>query len=167
MARHASWVHGTAFQPAERPAGGLTNVDGVAWTDLVGLRQGWGSTWQGQPNRSNWFHVSIPTPVIVNDVRIRLVTIFVMFRCGDPDARIAANAGASITDIHVWDGPHRIRTFSGFNLFGDHLTRFDTSTTHTLPSPQPLAFGLGISVHVRFSAAQTVTFASAGADFNV
>jgi hypothetical protein len=167
MALHASWVHGTAFQPAERPAGRLANVDGVAWTDVVGLREGSGSTWHGQASRANWFHVSIPTPVIVDGVRIRLVKVFVMFRCGDPDARIATSAGANITDIHVWDGPNRIRTFSGFNLFGDHQTRFDSSTMHALPTPQELYFGLGISVRVRFSAAHTVTFTAAGADFDV
>jgi hypothetical protein len=165
MALHASWVHGTAFAPAERPANGLSNVNGVSWTDVVGLRQGGGTTFQGQAGHNNWFHVSIPTPVIVNDVRARLKQVFVMFQCGDPNAQAAQNAGANVTDIHVWDGPNRIHTFGPFLLFGEHRFRLDTSNTLVMPAAREISWGIGLSVRVQFSAQTQVTFAAAGADF--
>jgi hypothetical protein len=104
--------------PAEQPANGLQEVNHIRWTDVVGLRQSGGTTFSGQSGGSNWFHVPIATPVIVNDVRAKLVQVFVMFQCGDPAASVASNAGANITDVHVWDGGSRIKMFGPFNLFG-------------------------------------------------
>jgi hypothetical protein len=170
MALYASWSPGIAFMPAEFPANadGLMLVNGIPWTDVVGLRQSGGTTFQGQAGAANWFHVPIATPVIVNDIRVKLVQIFVMFLCGDPNVNFAPNAGANVTDIHVWDGPNRIHKFGPFNLFGEHRFRLDNNNTHQLPMPLPnIFFGVELAVHVTFSANQTVTFASAGADFQV
>ncbi len=168
MALFASWSPGIAFMPAELPAGGLKPVNGIPWTDVVGLRQSGGCTFQGQHGNSNWFHVPIATPVIVNNVRAKLVQVFVMFQCGDPTATIASNAGANITDVHVWDGANRIKMFGPFNLFGEHRFRLSTSTTFQMGAVHPdVIFGIELAVHVTFSQDQTITFSSAGADFDV
>jgi hypothetical protein len=93
--------------------------------------------------------------------------VWVMFNCGDLMATIANNAGANITDIHVWDGANRIQKFGGFKLFGKHNHNLvDTNVLHKLPTPIDVFFGVEIAVHVSFSQDQTVTFFSAGADFD-
>jgi hypothetical protein len=164
---YANWVHGTAFMPPEFPTQGLDNVDGVPYTDVVGLRRGWGTFWQGKTGNANWFHVSIPTPVIIDNARVKLQRVFVMFTAGDTTVNNANLAGANITDIHVWDGVNLIRTFGPYLLFGDHRSHLDTSNTFELPNPLEIFWGVGISVRVQFSANQRVGFASAGADFEV
>jgi hypothetical protein len=166
MALYASWTPGIGFMPAETPSD-TQDVNGIGWTGVVGLRQSGGTTFKGKGGTSIWFHAPIATPVIINGARAALERVFVMFQCGDPAAQIATKAGANITDIHVWDGAKRIKTFSGFMLFGDHRTQFDTSTKHEMGTPAPQIFyGVEIAVHVKFSQDQTVTFVSAGADFN-
>ena len=165
MALHASWVHGTAFMPAEFPGSGLENVDDVAWTDILGFRRGWGSFWQGIAGNANWFHVSIPTPVITDDNRVKLERVFVMFKAGEDTPNDADLAGANVTDIHVWDGPNRIKTFGSFQLFGDHRGALDTDNTHVLDPQEEIFRGVGISVRVAFRQDELVGFASAGADF--
>jgi hypothetical protein len=167
MPMYASWVHGNAFQPAERPLDGLTNVDGIAWTDVVGLRQGQGASFRGEAGRANWFHVPIPTPVIVDDRRVRLTQIWLMFQCGTKPSAGAASQEANITNIHVWDGPNRIALFGPFNLFGDHRFRLGNGNNFRLNAPQEIFFGIGLSVHVAFRFEGTVQFAAAGADFEI
>ena len=106
MALFASWSPGIAFMPAEFPSN-MDQVNGIGWSDILGLRQSGGATFQGKVGTTNWFHVPIATPVIVADTRAKLVQVFVMFRCGSA-ASIAANnatiAGCNVTDVHVWDG---------------------------------------------------------------
>jgi hypothetical protein len=166
MGLYASWVHGTAFQPPEFPAQGLQPIDGIHYTDVVGLRRGWGSFWRGRAGSANWFHVSIPTPVVIDGHRVKLERIFVMFTAGKGTPNNANLAGANVTDIHVWDGPNRIKTFGPFMLFGDHRFKLpDTSNTHVLSPQLDISWGVGISVRVAFSADELVGFASAGADF--
>jgi hypothetical protein len=167
MALFASWSPGTAFMPAEFPSN-MDQVNGIGWSDILGLRQSGGATFQGKVGTTNWFHVPIATPVIVADTRAKLVQVFVMFRCGSA-ASIAANnatiAGCNVTDVHVWDGGNRIATFGSFKLFGEHRFRFGTSTTFKLPTPKDIFFGVELAVHVSFSQNEPITFASAGADF--
>ena len=69
-----------------------------------------------------------------------------MFNCGDLLATIANNAGANITDIHVWDGANRIQKFGGFKLFGTHNRNLvDTNVLHKLPAPIDVFFGVEIA----------------------
>lgn len=167
MALYASWSPGIAFMPAENPAN-MVPTSGFPWTDIVGLRQSGGATFQGKVGTGNWFHVPIATPVIVADLRAKLIRIFVMFQCGDPNAPNDADlAGANVTDIHVWDGPNRIQMFGPFKLFGEHRFRLDTNNTHVLPNVIDVSFGIEIGVHVQFSQNFPVTFAAAGADFDM
>jgi len=153
--------------PAEIPGNGVP-VNGVAWSDVLGLRQSGGATFKGKVGTSNWYHVPIATPVIVAGVRAKLVQVFVMFQCGSQAAVTNNNAdlaGCNITDVHVWDGPTRIQTFGPFKLFGDHRTRLDTSTMHKLPTPVDIHWGIDLAVQVSFTQDEAVTFVSAGADF--
>lgn len=166
MALFASWSPGIAFMPAEQP-GNMVPTPGFPGTDLVGLRQSGAATFQGKVGSDNWFHVPIATPVIIANTRAKLVRIFVMFMSGNPTPpALASQAGANVTDIHVWDGGKRIQTFGPFNLFGDHRFTFDTSSMHTLPNPIDVFFGIEIAVHVTFSQNFPVIFTSAGADFD-
>ncbi len=170
MAQYQTWAPGIAFMPAERPADGLDNVNGVNWTGMLGLRQSGGTTFQGLAGGHNWFHVPIATPTIVAGTHAKLTKVFLLFQCGNPSATQAGMAGANVTDIHVWDGPNRIHTFGGFQLFGEHRFRFlgpDTSTFFNLPTPIVINFGIEIAVHVNFSQAQKVIFAGAGAEFDI
>jgi hypothetical protein len=168
MALFASWSPGTAFMPAEIPSD-MVQVHGVGWTDVLGLRQSGGTTFQGKVGTSNWFHVPIATPVIISGVRAKLVRVFVMFQCGSAAAVTNNNAtlaGCNITDVHVWDGPNRIHQFGAFLLFGEHRFRLGTSNTFAMPTPVDIFFGLELAVHVSFTQNESVTFASAGADFD-
>jgi hypothetical protein len=167
MALFPSWSPGIAFMPAEFPSD-MVQVNGVGWSDVLGLRQSGGATFKGKIGTSNWFHVPIATPVIVADTRAKLVQVFVMFKCGSAAAVTANNAnlaGCNVTDVHVWDGPNRINTFGPFKLFGEHRFRFGTSTTHKLPTPKDIFWGVELAVHVSFTQDESITFAAAGADF--
>jgi hypothetical protein len=170
MALHASWSPGIAFMPAEFPSD-MAQVNGIGWSDIVGLRQSGGATFQGKVGTSNWFHVPIATPVIVAGVRAKLVRVFVMFQSGiqpEPGGIGAAfRAGCNVTDVHVWDGPNRIHMFGPFNLFGEHRFKLSPSNVHNLPVPTDIFWGVELAVRVSFSQNFSVTFASAGADFDV
>jgi hypothetical protein len=170
MALYASWSPGIAFMPAEFPSD-TVQVNNVGGSEVVGLRQSGGATFQGKVGTSNWFHVPIATPVIVAGARAKLVRVFVMFQSGiQPEPTgigAASRAGCNVTDVHVWDGPNRIRTFGPFNLFGEHRFKLDRSNTHDLPTPMDIFWGVELAVRVSFSQNFSVTFASAGTDFDV
>jgi len=69
---YASWIHGTAMQ-VESPE------------NLVSVkRAGWGITAVGKPNSTNVFHFPIPTPVIINDQRLRIGSVMLQFTTGIP-----------------------------------------------------------------------------------
>jgi hypothetical protein len=168
MATFASWSPGIAFMPAEIPDD-MVRAKGVGWSDVLGLRQSGGTTFQGRVGSSNWFHVPIATPVIVAGTRAKIIQVFVMFQCGSQAAVTNNNAdlaGCNVTDVHVWDGPNRIRTFGPFNLFGEHRFKIDTSNVHKFPTPVDVNWGIELAVHVSFSQNESITFASAGADFD-
>ena len=169
MALHQSWVHGTAFAPPELPSVGVDEVNNNRWTDLTGLRQGWGTTWQGVVNQSAWFHVAVPTPAIIEGARARCNQVYVLWSAGDATAASWSNAGALITNIHVWDGPNRIQTFGSFRRFGNHAGGIDGENTFALPARPQISFGVGISVRAEFSNVgnQLVWFSAAGADFEI
>jgi len=143
--REAVWVHGNAVK-AEHP-------DSLVRSE----RKGWGVTFTAKAGTTHWFHVSIPAPVVVEDVRPVLSKTFVLYDAED----------AEITDLHLYDGKNRILSRDGLALSGLHGGTLDASNSW-LVYPHPTIYsGLGISVGVRFSGHQSsITFASAGADFN-
>ncbi len=179
MALHAVWVHGHAVVP-ERAGGAtitspgpLANVEGVPWTDVLGLRQGWGATFRGKANEEVWFHASIPTPVVVGSSRARLQRVFILFRLFEPEARINA--------VNLWDGPNLIGETARWDfgaqnagLYGDRSndiyygTNRDNANSCELRTPHEMRFGLGVSVKVTFGPTEgNVLFTTLGADFEV
>ena|SRR5579871_1525305 len=66
---------GIAIMPAENP-GNMVPTPGIPWTEVVGLRQSGGTTFQGKVGTGNWFHVPIATPLIVAGARAKLVSSF-------------------------------------------------------------------------------------------
>ncbi len=63
----AMWIHGNAVV-VEHPE------------HLIVLdRRGWGTECQLQRGTKSWFHIAIPTPIIINDQRLHLVRAFLFF----------------------------------------------------------------------------------------
>src|SRR5215210_1002851 len=99
--KFAMWVHGVSAFPqvtagdagAEGP---LVQVRvgpedrGIPWSDITGLRQGFGATFRGKRDHDNWFHFPMPAPVLVpmyqpagstfREKSIRLEKVFVLYR---------------------------------------------------------------------------------------
>jgi len=140
---YASWIHGHSMQ--------IEYPDRIAGQDRIG----WCAWVEGKPGTNNWFHFAVPTPVIINDRRMQVDSVMLIFKTGSVDA--------FIRDVHVYDGPWRIAVFDLINLSGDQpLVRL------VLPGAPPIGQGLGISVGVGFGVEamdHTMEFYSAGCDF--
>ena len=140
---YASWIHGRTMQ--------IEYPDRIAREDRIG----WCAFVEGKPGTINWFHFAIPTPVIINDVRLQIDSVLLIFKTGSVDA--------VVRDVHVYDGPWRIAVFDLINLTGDQpLVRL------VLPGTPAVGQGLGISVGVGFGVEMmdhTMEFYSAGCDF--
>lgn len=147
MLKHASWIHGNALT-IEEPNG------------IIVHRRGNGTELQLAflPNVTppgTWCHIAIPTPVIVNDVRLKVEKLFLLFKTGQH---------AAIDNVHVFDGPFRIAKFdfingSGSNAnrrSGNHSQAIDPVNTITLPEPHEVSFGMSLSFTFR-PVALTVT----------
>lgn len=141
---HAMWVHGHSMQ--------------IEYEDrLQSLRRRGSAIWiEGHSGTNNWFHFAIPTPVIVNDKRLRADSVMVQFYTGSADA--------SITAIHVYDGEKRIATYENIHLHPNKWAfhRFD------VPEKPEIRLGVGISIQVAFgveSMSHVMEFSSAGCDF--
>ncbi len=161
MALEARWVPGYVAQPQVVGGGGfpfpgpLLNVNGVPWSDVVGLREGFGVTFRGKGGSFNWFHFAIPTPVITDDARVRLQRVFVLY---------AIDTWALIRSVHVWDGPRRIQAIDNLANTGDHQWWLDGQNTFAVNNVT-IWLGVGISVGIQFGSDANVKFTSAGADF--
>lgn len=186
------WTHGNAFTPAENP-NDLTDVDAVGWTQVVGKRNGWGAAFRGRAGASVWFHVPIPTPVLVPIYkpstghydapwgrRATIDRVFVMHSSENRVENGVNIANAFITAIDVWDGgdqKYPIMSTDATNandagpLAGDgqHYNVIQDGVNNWLvrvSNARPtLKWGVGISVRVTFEFESTMTFTAAGADF--
>jgi hypothetical protein len=132
MLKYASWVHGNTLA-VERPG------------DVVVQRWGWGTELRTHtsPSPSTWCHIAIPTPVIINDARMKVQNLFLLFETGQH---------ASIDNIHIYDGPDKIAAWdvvAGSNYSarrsGHHSKSIDGQNTFVLPAPHEVRFGLSIS----------------------
>ncbi|BCA56934.1 hypothetical protein W02_40740 [Nitrospira sp. KM1] len=56
-----SSAHGVQFVPESPWLGKFENLDGIAWTDVLGYRRGWDVRYRGKAGTDNWFHSAIPT----------------------------------------------------------------------------------------------------------
>lgn len=142
---YASWIHGRTLQ--------IEYPDRIVRED----RNGWCAYVEGMPGTINWFHLAVPTPVIINDVRMQAGSVMLAFKTGSVDA--------FIRDVHVYDGRFRIAEFNNVNLSGEQpFIRL------VVPGTPQIWGGLGISVGVGFGVEamdHTMEFYSAGCDFVV
>jgi hypothetical protein len=140
---YASWIHGHSMQ--------------VEYPDRIASewRAGFSFTLEGKPGSDNWFHFAIPTPVIINDVRLHIDSAMLCFRTGSDSTLVR--------DVHVYDGANLIAAHDSVNYFLDNpFQRF------LVPDHPMLWAGIGISVGVAFGAEATdrhIEFFSAGCDF--
>lgn len=143
----AMWVSGTSVEP-ERTG---------SWLNTT--RAGWGSHFR-TANTSNWFHIPITTPVILEDQRPHLSKAFVFF---------ATKGNAKITAVHFYDGQKKVKALDNLALQGDHFAAPDATNSWVLSPALTVSYSLGISVCVEFGAfnqvVPEVVFYSAGADF--
>lgn len=138
---HEAWLHGDRLK-VERPeqiartsrAASAIQLEGAAGTD-------------------NWFHLAIPTPVIVNDKRLK---------AGTAKLRYRTSGGAQVTAVHVYDGERKIASHDGL---ANHPSAWAVEQ-HAIPGTPDVLWGIGISIHVRFpSAGGRIEVAAAGCDF--
>jgi hypothetical protein len=140
---YASWIHGHSMA--------------IEYPDrLVGaVPVGYAFQVVGKPGTTNWFHFAIPTPVIIDDVRLQIDSIMLRFTTGSVDS--------FVRDVHIYDGEKRIAVHDGVYLAEENgFVRFE------VPETPYLAWGLGISLGVGFGVemmAHTMSFISAGGDF--
>jgi len=152
MLKQASWTHGNSLT-VETPQN-LSSITHI----------GWGTELRFASGKSSWCHIPIPTPVIVNDQRLKVQKLFLLFNVKEAQSRIM--------NIHIYDGPNRIQTFDGLSLKGDHSGGIDDVNTITLQKQHEVFYGVSISFF--FQAATGIdspipppllTVTTAGADF--
>jgi hypothetical protein len=140
---HAMWVHGHSMQ--------IEHEERLA----SALRTGYGITIDGKPGTDNWFHFAVPTPVIVDDSRLRVGSVMLVFK--------TMSADAVVRHVHVYDGANKIAEHNDIDLHGDAgFVRFE------IPSSGGAEFGIGISIGVSFgveSMPHSMEFVAAGCDF--
>ena len=138
----AMWTHGHSLQ-IEYPERIATEWRAGFYIEVT-----------GKPNTQNWFHFAIPTKVIVNDQRLRVGSVMLLFQ--------TLSANAVVRDVHIYDGDTSIAVHNGVNLSGDAgFRRFD------VPNNPPVRWGVGISIGVDFgngSGSRAMRFKSAGCD---
>jgi len=141
--KQAAWIHGTSVQ-----------LENSSWSNLA-LRQGFFTTLRpSNESTSGWVHFAIPTPVIVNDARLRAHSALIRFTTGRQ---------ASIGAIHIFDGEKKIHERNGLNLQGTlQLVREPISKS------QRVHWGTGVSILVNFNDGSSDAFIQligAGIDF--
>ena len=142
---HAMWIHGHSMQ--------------IEYPDRIPYQRRTGMSFdiEGKPGTDNWFHFAIPSPVIINDVRLRAKKVMFCFKTFSVDA--------FVRDVHLYDGGARIAMFNDINLSMDQPdVRLD------VPERPPIGFGLGISLGVGFGVEAMdhhMEFYAAGCDFVV
>jgi hypothetical protein len=140
---YASWIHGHSMQ--------------VEYPDRLARQEhnGWGTDIEGKPGTINWFHFAIPTPVIIDDVRLQADSIMLSFKTGSLDA--------FLRDVHVYDGGNTIAIFDNV-----YLSQEQPFVRLVLPDTPYMGQGLGISLGVGFGVEpmdHTMTFYAVGCDF--
>ncbi|EON69767.1 hypothetical protein W97_09030 [Coniosporium apollinis CBS 100218] len=120
---HASWTHGNAL-----------TVESPENLNRVG-HQGWGADMSVKAGKSSWFHIALPTPVIVDDVRTKLTKVFLLF----------SGEGGQIREVHVYDGSSKVQEFKQLFLSGEHRLALDGANTFNLATPHTVVWGIGIT----------------------
>jgi hypothetical protein len=123
MALYASWIHGNALT-VESPQ------------SLSGFGHfGWGTDMRMPPDQASWFHIPIPTPVIVADKRTRVQTFFLLFK----------SENGHLTNIHIYDGSIQVQQFNNLDASGERRFELDGKNTVHLAQPHTVVFGMGLT----------------------
>jgi len=142
---YASWIHGHSMQ--------IEYPDRISYVRRIG----WGINLVGWPGTSNWFHFAIPTPVIIDDVRLRIDSVILNFRTGSTDAWVR--------HVHIYDGGGKIVEHNDI-----YLSEQNTFLRLTVPDRPYMFWGIGISIGVEFGLElmdHSMDFYAAGCDFVV
>lgn len=132
----AMWVSGTAAQEETAPK--------------TLKRVGWGTGFELEPGHSCWFHFAIPTPVIIDDERVAVRAVYVLYALEYHAAAAPGFTpyGIKIADLHIYDGGNKIREFNNVNRHGDHSHGLDSQNTWLIAPPITIYYGLGLSIKV-------------------
>ena len=124
MPQRTLWMHGANMQ-VEYP-GRLTSVRiSGPFVRIEGTR-----------GQNTWLHFPLPTPAVVDGVRMQIDGAYVSFRTRDH---------ASVHEVIVYDGESRIAEHMDLDLRGDHLdARFD------VPGNPEIKKGINVTLGVRF-----------------
>ena len=104
-------------------------------------RKGWGATFWGKDDTTNWFHIPFAVPNVLDGSKPRLARVFLYFH---------NTSRSPVTSVHLYDGTKLLRSFDNLTLSGDHARGADSANTFALVKPVELTYGLGISVSVSF-----------------
>ncbi|MEV0612096.1 DUF6623 family protein [Nonomuraea sp. NPDC050404] len=141
MALTAMWTHGNAVIP-ETPH--LLHEC---------TRFGFGTQTKLHRGTKQWFHVAMPTPVILQGVRPRLKRVFILGR---------SDVSSCITRVHIFDNNNRVED-RGVLICGDKL---QIKPDNTIELNHPIFLGLGISMFIDSSTFEaSFFFAGFGADW--
>ena len=145
---HAMWVHGNSLQIQNEDNWGSITRYGYC-TEIEGKK--------GGKDTGGWVHFAVPTPVIINDKKLRLDSVMLRFHL-DPAAEIG--------QLHVYDGDSFIANLSTINA------RYDMSSNEfvrwSVPNQPEVKYGVSMSIYVIFhgrSGNKRIEFKAAGCDF--
>lgn len=141
MALTAMWVHGNAVVP-ETPHLLLQHT-----------RFGFGTQVKLQSNTKQWFHVPMPTPVILGGVRPKLRRVFIL---GNSDV------SSCIRKVHIYDNTNKIEDRNVL-ICGNKLS---IGSENTIQLNHTVFFGLGITMFIDSTSFEaSYFFAGFGADW--
>ena len=146
----AMWVHGNVVE-VENPK-----------PSLKVLRWGAGALFRetSEEKEEYWFHIPIPTPVLLDGVRPPLNKIFIYYT-----PKTQGKAAVFPNEVHIWDGGSKKGWF-----WSTPMTNV-LNKEWVIDPPITIYYGLGISVHVVFGKSSAydnvrgIEFNTAGADF--
>jgi hypothetical protein len=141
------WVHGVAFE-ARFPLAFPESLSLVERTEEGTLFRSMASA------SSQFFHVSIPSPTVLNDFRMQLRRVFIFYDTN----------GATIKSVRVFDGPRLVREFPNLAWSGNHSNAFDASNVLIINPSENISSGIGIVVEVDFDGpiSNIIRFSTAG-----
>jgi hypothetical protein len=158
MGLYASWVPGYTALPQYIGPGALAQVNGITWSDIIGLREGQGVRFRLVGGKANWFQFVIPTPVRIHNERPLLQKVFVLYE---------ADAWVQVKGISVWDGPCRLFQNLDLAFTGDHSRALDDGNTFEVNKSVQYRVRVTILAQAPAGSDGTIIFTSSGADFGL